>query len=169
MPVHQQHRELVGGQRMQRRTRSLRPPREMPAREPFEAQPEALSVVDQKFDGGRAAVAKQKDGAGERVTVEAVAAQRGKGINTFAEIYRIVSEHDVELWRELNHHLFTSAADSGTRLQSVAGLVRIDEWSSARHQHARRVNVKTSHLRRRARDALRRVETEATPNQRHPV
>jgi len=58
MPVHQQHRELVGGQRMQRRTRSLRPPREMPAREPFEAQPEALSVVDQQFDGGRAPVAK---------------------------------------------------------------------------------------------------------------
>ncbi len=99
----------MGGQRMQRRTRRLRPPREVPFRETFEAQPEALSVVDQQFEGGRAPVAKQKDGAGERVTVEAVEAQRGERINTFAKIHWLIGEHDGELWRELNHHLFTNA------------------------------------------------------------
>jgi len=62
-----------------------------------------LPIVDQEFQCSRAAVAKQKDGAGERVTVEAVEAQRGKGINTFAEVDRLIGEHDVELWRELDH------------------------------------------------------------------
>ena len=75
----------------------------MPFRETLEAQPEALSVIDQEFEGGASAVAKQKDGTGERVTVETVAAQCGEGINAFAEVYGIISEHDVELWRELDH------------------------------------------------------------------
>ncbi len=111
MPVHQQHRELVGGQRMQRCTGSLRPPRQPPAREAFEAQPEALPIIDQQFEGGASSVAKQEDRSGERVTVEAVAAESGEGINAFAEIHRLISEHDLKLWRELNHHLFTSAAN----------------------------------------------------------
>ncbi len=75
----------------------------MPAGETLEAQPEALPVIDQQLERGRAAVAKQEDGAGERVTVETIAAECGKAINTFAEVNRLVSEHDGELWRELDH------------------------------------------------------------------
>ena len=93
--VHQQHRELVGGERMERRTCRLRPPREMTFRESLEAQPEALSVVNQQFKCSRAPVAKQKDGAGERVTVKTIAAERGKGINAFAEIHWLIGEHDL--------------------------------------------------------------------------
>ncbi len=96
---------------MQRCARRLRPPCQPPARETLETQPKTLSVVDQQFEGGRAAVAKQKDGAGEWVTVEAVEAQRGERINAFAKIHWLIGEHDGELWRELNHHLFTSAAN----------------------------------------------------------
>ncbi len=103
MPVHQQHRELMGGQRVQRCSGGLRPPREMPAGETLEAQPETLPIVDEEFEGGASSVAKQKDGAGERVTVEPVPTQRGKGIDTFAEVDRLIGEHDVELWRELDH------------------------------------------------------------------
>jgi len=68
-----------------------------------------LSVVDQKFEGGRAPVAKQKDGAGERVTVETVSTESGEGINAFAEIHWLISEHDGKLWRQLNHDSLTSA------------------------------------------------------------
>ncbi len=132
-------------------------------------QPETLSVVDQEFEGGCAPVTKQKDGAGERVAVELVATQSGERINTFAEIHWLRGEHDGELWRQLNHHAFTSAADSGIRLRGVADLVRINEASGASHRRARRADAKMSQVRRRARDALRRMETEATPDQRRPV
>jgi len=54
-----------------------------------------LSVVDQEFESGAAAVAKQEDGAGERITVEVVAAQCGERINTLAEIHRLKGEHDL--------------------------------------------------------------------------
>jgi len=80
-------------------------------REAFKAQPEALPVIDQQFESGAAPVAKQEDGAGERVIVKLVATESGEGINAFAEIHRLISEHDLKLWRELNHHLFTSAAN----------------------------------------------------------
>ncbi len=156
-------------QRMQRCARRLRPPREATFREALETQPETLSIVDQKFEGGGAPVAKQKDGAGERVAVETVATQRGERINAFAEIHWLITEHDGELWRQLNHHVFTSAADSDTRLRGVAGLVKINEASGANRRRARRADAKTSQVRRRARDALLRVETEATPDQRHSV
>ena len=101
----------MGGQWVQQFSCRLRPPREMTFRESLEAQPEALSVVNQQFKCSRAPVAKQKDGAGEWVTVEAVEAQRGERINAFAKIHWLIGEHDGELWGELNHHLFTSAAN----------------------------------------------------------
>ncbi len=91
------------GERMQRRARRLRPPGEAPAREALEAQPEALSIVDQKFKCGRAPVAQQKDGAGERVTVEMIAAERGECVDAFTEINGVIGEHDLELRRELDH------------------------------------------------------------------
>ncbi len=105
MSVHQQHRELMCGEWMERFPCGVRPPRQMPTREPLEAQPEALTVVDEEFESGAAAVAKQEDGAGERVTVKTMAAKGGERINAFTEIYGVVGEHDGELWRQLNHDL----------------------------------------------------------------
>ena len=90
---------------MQRRTGRGRPPGKVPARKSFEAQPEALSIIDEQLQCGASSVAKQEHSSRERVTVEAVAAQRGKRINTFAKIYGVVSQHDSELRRELDHGL----------------------------------------------------------------
>ncbi len=95
MSVHQQHRELVCGERVERFARRIRPPCEMSTREPLEAQPEALTIVDEKLESGAAAVTKQKDGAGERVSVKTLAAERGERLNAFAEIHRVVGEHDL--------------------------------------------------------------------------
>jgi len=75
----------------------------MTFRESLEAQPKALPIVNQEFKCSAATVAKQEYGAGERVTVEAIAAECGERINTFAEIYGVVSEHNLKLWRKLNH------------------------------------------------------------------
>lgn len=97
----------MGGQRLQRLIGRVRPPREMPFREALEAQPEALPIVDEEFESGCAPVAKQEDGAGERVTVELVATQCRERINTFAKIDRLKSEHDGELWGKLDHDLRT--------------------------------------------------------------
>jgi len=83
------------------------PPRQMPFRETLEAQPKALTIVDQQLDGGATAVAEEKDGAGERVSVELVAAACSKRINALAKIHGIVGKHDGELWRQLDHGLGT--------------------------------------------------------------
>ncbi len=53
----------MGGERMQRCARRAWPPRQMPFREALEAQPKALTIVDQEFEGGAPAIAKEKDGA----------------------------------------------------------------------------------------------------------
>ena len=97
----------MGGERVEWCACRAWPPRQMPFREALEAQPEALPIVDQQLDGGRAAVAEEKDGAGERVSVELVAAACGERINSLAEIHRFISEHDGELWRQLDHGLGT--------------------------------------------------------------
>lgn len=105
MPVHQQHRELMCGEWMERFARRFRPPREMTTREPLETQPEALPVVDQEFESGATPVTKEKDGAGERIAVQTLTAEGGERVNAFTEIHGVVSEHDGELWRELKHDL----------------------------------------------------------------
>lgn len=93
----------MGGQRVKQRARSFGPPREMTFREPLEAQPEALPIIDEELQSSAASVAKQKDSAGERVTAKVVATQRGQGIDAFAEVDRLIGEHDLKLWRELDH------------------------------------------------------------------
>ena len=68
-------------------------------------QPEALTIVDQELECGASAVAKQEYSSGERVTVETVAAERGERVDAFAEIDRLISEHDGKLWGKLDHGL----------------------------------------------------------------
>lgn len=140
------------------------PPRETTFGEGLSAEPEALTIIDQEFESGRAAVAKQKDGAGERVAVETVTTQSSEHINALAEINRLISKHDGELRRQLNHKAFTSATDSGTRLRGVAGQERTNEASNASHQHARRVSVKTNQS--EAQNCARERRSSATPAQR---
>ena len=71
-----------------------------------------MTIVDQQLESGRAAVAKQKNDAGERVLVEAGAAQSGEPINALTKIDRRIGEHDLELWRELDHGLGTKKAQA---------------------------------------------------------
>lgn len=100
----------------------MRPPREAPAREALEAQPEALTIIDEQLEGRAAAVAKQKDRSRERVVVEAVAAQRGERINAFAKVDRLISEHDLKLWGELDHDSRTKKGlAEGFELSRVSG------------------------------------------------
>ena len=123
VPVHQQHRELMGGERMEWCARGAWwPPCQMPFREAFETQPEALPIVDQQLDGGATAVAEEKDGARERVSVELGAAACGKRINALAEIDGIVGKHDGELWRQLDHGLGTQKGGAeGLELSWISG------------------------------------------------
>ena len=68
-------------------------------------QPEALPIIDEQLQCGASSVAKQEHSSRERVTVEAITAQRGKRINTFAKIDWLISKHDLELWGKLDHGL----------------------------------------------------------------
>ena len=95
------------GQRMERFAGGLWPPREAAFREALEAQPKALTIIDQQLQCGASPVAKQKHGPRKWIVVKTVAAERGKGINAFAKIHRLIREHDLELWRELDHDLET--------------------------------------------------------------
>lgn len=110
MPVHQQYGELMRGKRMQRCARRGWPPCEATFREALGAQPEAVPIVDQQLEGGASAVAKEKERAGERIVVEAVAAQRGEPVDALTEVDGFVGEQDGELRRQLDHDVFRSAA-----------------------------------------------------------
>ncbi len=100
----------MGGERVQWCARCLWPPRQMPFRETLGAEPEALTIVDQQLEGCASAVAKEKERTGERIVVEAVAAQCGERIDALTEINRVVGEHNLELRRQLDHDVFRSAA-----------------------------------------------------------
>ena len=91
------------GQRMERFARGLWPPGEAAFRESLEAQPKALTIIDQQLECGASPVAKQKHGSRKRVVVKAVAAKRGERINAFAKVDRLIREHDLELWGKLDH------------------------------------------------------------------
>ncbi len=92
---------------MKRCSGRFRPPGEVPARESLEAQPEALTIIDEQLECSAAPVAKQKHRPRKRIVVKAVTAKRGERINAFAEIDWLVREHDLELWRQLDHGLGT--------------------------------------------------------------
>jgi len=62
MTIHQQHGELMCSQRVQWGARQVWPPCEASTRKAFEAQPEALTIVNQQLDGGGAAITKEKHG-----------------------------------------------------------------------------------------------------------
>lgn len=72
-------------------------------REAFEAEPKPLSVVNEEFERGAGAVAKDEERAGKRVLIERAFAKRDERINALAEINGSASEQNPELWDKLNH------------------------------------------------------------------
>jgi hypothetical protein len=74
-----------------------------PFREPFEAKPESLAIIDEQFESRAGAISEDEERAGERVLIEAGFAKRDERVNPFAEVDGLVSEQDVELGNELDH------------------------------------------------------------------
>lgn len=101
--VVEQDLELTRGQRVKRRGASLRPPPELASREPFDAEPKAVAVVDEELDGGSGTVSKNENGAREGVGVELFAAQGRERIDALAEIDRLDADEDLELGDKLDH------------------------------------------------------------------
>lgn len=74
-----------------------------PLGESLEAKPEPLSVVNEQFERGARSIAKNEERAGERVLSKRPFAKGDERINALAEIDRLVSEQNLELWDELDH------------------------------------------------------------------
>ncbi len=54
--------------------------------------------------------------------IEVVAAARGEGVDPLAEINRLISEHDGELWWKLDHGLgVKKACAEGMELSRISG------------------------------------------------
>jgi len=101
--VIEQNRELLGFQRVERCVVCFRPPLNAPAGESLKTKPVARPVIDEQFEGGACAVAKDEQGAGERVLRERAFAQSEERIESFAEVDRLAGEQNPELGNELNH------------------------------------------------------------------
>jgi len=80
-----------------------RPPKKFPCGQPFLAQPEALSVIDQNFDGGSPFIAKYKHITGKRVGVQNLFAKPAQPIDPFSEIHRLSGQHYPHMRGHLNH------------------------------------------------------------------
>lgn len=94
---------MLGFQRMERCVRSPRPPLDSALGKSLEAEPVACPVIDEQFDGGACAIAKDEQRTGERVLGKRAFAQCEERIDPFAEIDRLTGEQNSELWNELNH------------------------------------------------------------------
>ena len=88
---------------MERCVRSPRPPLDSALGKSLEAEPVACPVIDEQFDGGACAIAKDEQRTGERVLGKRAFAQCEERIDPFAEIDRLTGEQNSELWNELNH------------------------------------------------------------------
>ena len=81
------------------------PPRKLAGGETAQAQPEPVAVVDEQFERGSIAIAKDKQRAGKRILLPLLTAECGQGVDPFAEINRIDGEEDPELRHQLQHRL----------------------------------------------------------------
>lgn len=66
-------------------------------------QPEALSVIDQNLHGRGPAVAKDEQGAFERILSQLLTAESGKTVNALAEIGRLNSHQYPHMGSQLDH------------------------------------------------------------------
>src|SRR5713101_8695552 len=93
LPRRQRH-PCVGG---------LGPPAEATLRKSFHAEPVALPVVEQEFEGGAGAVAEDVDGALQGVVAKTLSAHGTEAIDAFAEIDGFGGQKDPALGGELQH------------------------------------------------------------------
>src|SRR5229473_602205 len=88
----------------QRTTRAgFGPSGEAALREPFLAEPEALPIIGQTFDGVVAARAENKERPAQRVTQEHLPTQSRQPIDAFAEIHRLDRQQDAHVRGDLDH------------------------------------------------------------------
>lgn len=95
---------MLSFKRKQRCVSRLRPPAEAAVRESADAQVEAVAVINEQFESCAGAIAKDEERAGEGVLIEAGFAECDERVNALAEVDGIVSEQDLELGDELDHH-----------------------------------------------------------------
>ena len=91
------------GRERDARTGSSRPPEEPALREAFGTQPKPLPIVGQEFERGGGAVAKDVDGAAQRILTQRLATQGREPIYSLPEIDGLHGEKDAALGRELQH------------------------------------------------------------------
>jgi len=102
-------------------------------RKSFHAEPVALAVVKQKFEGGARAVTEDVDGALKRVVSEPLPAHGTEAIDACAEIYRCGGQKDAALRGELQHERTSRKA----RTNASSGSVEAGAWMHSRVPSAR--------------------------------
>lgn len=125
---------------MQRCVRGARPPTKPALGEAAETEPETLAIINEQFERRAQAVAKNKEGAGERVFCQLGLAQGDERINALAEVNRLASEQDSELRNELNHGLQEwrkSAQRVESEAESRAGRRMVNREPSGRSSSSR--------------------------------
>src|SRR5262249_55902983 len=100
----EQDQELMGSQLLGGARRGVRPPGEAALGEALVAQPEPLAVVHQYLQRRPTAIAKDEDGAGERVFVKGLLAESRQAVDAAAEVGRLDGHQDLHLWRDLQHY-----------------------------------------------------------------
>jgi hypothetical protein len=75
----------------------------VPLGEAFGAQPKALPIIDQEFERGASAVAKDVDRATQGIVAECLTTDGGEPINAFTKIDGLQREKDAALGGELQH------------------------------------------------------------------
>ena len=84
----------------------------------FRTEPKALAVVGQDFQGRGGAIAKDIDGAFERVVTQALATHSGEPIDSFSKVNGLGGNEEPALGTELEHesrskNVRTSSRSSG--------------------------------------------------------
>lgn len=74
-----------------------------PLREASCHEPKPEAVTDEQLEGAAAAIAKDKESAGERVFLEHSLTERCQPIDTIAKVDRLTGEEDSQLRDELDH------------------------------------------------------------------
>ena len=138
LAVGEQNGELMSGARMQLLRRGGGPPGEATAGEATQAEPEAVAIIHEQFEGRPGAIAKAEERPAHGVLGEVLSAERGERIHTFAEIDRLISEQDRQVWSELNHDWPRKAVQRASRrVVSVRGSVMSKREPSARSKTRR--------------------------------
>src|ERR1051326_6426515 len=97
----EQDQELVSGQLLGAARRGGRPPGKAPLGEPLVAHPESLAIVHEPLQRRLFAIAKDEDGAGERIVVKDLLAESRQAVDAATEVGGLDSHEDLHLRRDL--------------------------------------------------------------------